>query len=368
VSWSSRIAVVNMSRRRSRPATARVCDDRPVATGSSRLGFGLLVVVATLVLTAAPAAADPAKPTNYASTVTRLDPSVDGVRVDVVGGDAFLRIRVARGHEVIVHGYEDEPYLRVRADGTVEQNVRSPAVLLNTNRYASVGPQPGDVDPAAEPKWERVAGGGEYVWHDHRSHWMGKAVPPQLGGDESGVVFDDWQVPMQVDGAAVTVHGRLVRDAPPSALPWLGLALLVTVAGALVARRTDRLTASAVLLALASAAAVAVSATGQYGLPSAAGRQQHLVWVPVIALVAAIAAVILRKTPYGPALVAGAALTLPLWIFGVYGVLTHAHAPTSVAEPLQRAVVALAIAAVAVAAVAALDARRGPRVLTSDRR
>jgi hypothetical protein len=324
------------------------------------VGFGLLIVAATLALMASPAAADPARPTNYSSAVTRLEPAVPGVRVDVVGGDAFLRIRVDPGHEVVVLGYENEPYLRVGPDGTVEQNVRSPAVLLNTNRYASVGAQPAGVDAEAEPQWQRVANGGEYVWHDHRSHWMGKALPPQLGGAESGVVFDDWKVPLRVDGAAVTVHGRLVRDAPPSVLPWVGLTLVLVVAGVLVARRVDWIVASAVLIAIASALALAVSAAGQYGLPSAAGRQQHLVWVPVIALVASIAGVVLRRTPYGPALVAGAALTLPLWIFGVFGVLTHAHAPTAVAEPVQRAAVVLAIAAVGIVAIAALDARRRP--------
>jgi hypothetical protein len=316
--------------------------------------IGFLAVALVIVATATPAAADPARPTNYESTVTRLDPPTDVVRVDVVGGDSFLHIVVQPGHEVTVLGYDHEPYLRVGTDGTVEQNLRSPAVLLNTDRYASVGSQPADVDSAAEPRWERVGGGGEYVWHDHRSHFMGKALPPQLDGAESGVVYDDWQVPIVVDGTATIVHGRLVRDAPPSPLPWLGVAVAVAVAIALVAQRAGRLVVPATALLVASLVALVVSATGQFGLPVEAGRQTHLVILPVIAGLAAGGAILLRRTPSGVALVAGAALTLPLWVFGMAGVLTNAHGATSAAVGLERFAVTLAIGAVGAATLVAV--------------
>jgi hypothetical protein len=332
-----------------------------------RVLFGGAVVVACVLGSAAPASADPARPTNYESTVTRIEPATDVVTVEVVGGDSFLHLRVEPGHEVVVYGYENppEPYLRVSADGTVEQNLRSPAVVLNTDRYASVGGQPADVDPSAEPRWERVATGGAYVWHDHRSHWMGRALPPQLGGSEHGVVFDDWRVPMRIDGTETTVHGRLVRDAPPSALPWLGLAAVIAAAGGALALRRPRVVVLGAALAAASAFAVVVSAPGQFGLPSAAGRQHHLWIVPAIALAASIGALLWRRTAYAIALVAGAALTLPLWVFGTFAVVTHAHAATAVAEPLQRSAVAVAIGAIGAAAVVAAASIRPPRVLAA---
>jgi hypothetical protein len=317
-----------------------------------RVAVGLAAAVTMVLLAAAPAAADPARPTNYESRISRLEPATDAVRVDVVGGDSFLRLRVEPGHEVVVFGYDvktPDPYLRVLADGTVEQNLRSPAVVLNQDRYAAVGDQPEDVDPAAEPRWDRVGDGGTYVWHDHRSHFMGKALPPQLGGADSGVVFEDWQVPLVVDGTPTVVHGVLERDRAPSPLPWLALAAVVAVVAAVVALRTERLIAVASVLTVAAVTAFAVSAPGQYGMPAAAGRQYHLVFVPVIAGAAALAALALRKTPYGVALVAGAALALPLWVFGTVGVLTHAHAPTDVAEAVQRATVALVIGSIGAA-------------------
>jgi hypothetical protein len=309
-----------------------------------RVIAGLSLVVVATVASAAPAAADPARPTDYRSEVTSIEPTsaAAAVTVDVIGGDAFLRIRVQPGHEVVIRGYDDEPYVRVRADGVVEQNEWSNAVVLNTERYGGGDGTPVEpVEPDAAPRWERVGGGGSFVWHDHRAHWMGRATPPQLGGADSGVVYDDWVVPIDVDGVRSEVHGTLVLDAAPSPWPWIGVAAILAAGLAAVAlrRRADPVAVLAAALGVVTAAATVVSAAGQFGLPSAAGRQHHHVIVPVIACVAAVAALLVRRTPSAIAFVAGSALTAILWGLMVFGVLTHAHAPTSVAEGLQRAVI-----------------------------
>jgi hypothetical protein len=319
--------------------------------------------VALLVVGAAPASADPARPTNYRSEVTHLEPATEAVRVDVIGGDSFLRIDVEPGHEVVILGYSGEPYVRILGDGTVEQNERSPAVQLNTDRYGRVGSQNDLSDEdirAMEPEWRQVGEDGTFVWHDHNSHWMSTSLPPQLQGRESGVVFDDWVVPIVVDGVSTEVHGTLVRDAPPSVLPWLLLAAAFAAVVVLVALRVDPLVTVGVALTLVSLAALAVSAAGQFDLPSQAGRQYHLVIVPAIAAIAGVVGLALRRVPSGFALVAGAALTLPIWIFGMFGVLTHAHAPTDVAEGVQRAAIALAMGAVAAAVIVAALRRGAP--------
>jgi hypothetical protein len=312
---------------------------------------GALGALVLVVLMASPASADPARPTNYQSEVTRLDPPSAAVKADIVGGDSFIHIVVDPGHEVTVSGYDGEPYLRVAPDGTVFENTRSPAVRLNTSRYGAVGGQPNDVDSSAEPSWRSVASGGEYVWHDHRTHWMGKAAPPQLQGARSGVVFDDWTVPLVVDGTPTTVHGTLVLTSPPSVVPWLAIAAVVALVTAALALRRDAIVGLAVGLAIASVFALVTSTVGQFGLPAAAGRQYHFVVVPAIALVAAVLGITLRRTPSGLALVAGAALTLPLWVFGNFGVLTHAHPATDVDGALQKAALSLAIGAVVASVV-----------------
>src|SRR5690606_37797477 len=72
-----------------------------------------------VVATAAPAAADAAGPGNYESEVEALVPDVPGVSAEIRGGDAFLEIDVEPGHEVVVLGYEGEPYLRIDPAGEV---------------------------------------------------------------------------------------------------------------------------------------------------------------------------------------------------------------------------------------------------------
>jgi len=97
-------------------------------SGRRRTLVGVALGVSVLVASAGPAAADPVGPTNYRSDVTAVTPASDGVDVDVLGGDAFLRVTVAPGHEVLVPGYDTDedaaPYLRFRGDGTVEVNTR----------------------------------------------------------------------------------------------------------------------------------------------------------------------------------------------------------------------------------------------------
>jgi hypothetical protein len=294
-----------------------------------------LATAIIVLLTAAPAAADPARPTNFRSRALAMVPSVPGVHVDVVGGDAFLRLQVDDGHTAVVAGYEGEPYLRVLANGTVEENRRSPAVLLNTARYSTTAPQPAEVDANAEPRWSKVASGGEYAWHDHRVHWMGKSAPSQR--------VTAWQVPLVVDGTDVTVHGEYRLEAAPSALGWLAAAVVLGGVVAWLARRRA-IVVTALALAGAGTVALVVSAIGELGLPTAAGRRYSLVALPLIVLACGVGALAMPRTRSAPALVAGGALTLPLWFVQQFGVLTHAVPPTDVDVTAQRAAIAFAIA------------------------
>jgi len=75
------------------------------------------------------------------------------LRWRVLGNDALLERRNAGDTEVVVSGYEGEPYLRVGPDGDFE-NVASPASILNDDRYG-LGTIPPGVSAAEEPRWER---------------------------------------------------------------------------------------------------------------------------------------------------------------------------------------------------------------------
>ena len=56
----------------------------------------------------------------------------------MVDGDDALELRNATGANVMVPGYEGEPYLRFLKSGRVEVNVNSPAKYLNEERYGGV--------------------------------------------------------------------------------------------------------------------------------------------------------------------------------------------------------------------------------------
>ena len=129
-------------------------------------------------------------------------------RVDarVVAFDDRLEIEVEPGHEATVLGYEDEPYVRVLEDGTVEVNRRSPTSYLNEDRFAEVE-VPDAADADAAPEWEAVAAQGRYGWHDHRIHYMARDLPPQVTDESVETEVFDWAVPIAVDGD----RGRIDR-------------------------------------------------------------------------------------------------------------------------------------------------------------
>jgi hypothetical protein len=308
-----------------------------------------------LVATAGPSGADPAKPTDYRSEVTAIDPPTDAVTVEVVGGDGFLHLDVAPGHEVVVEGYREdpdvpvEPWLHIGADGTVEQNRNSAATYLNADRYASV-PDPG-VDPDAEPVWEVVGHEGEFVWHDHRIHWMSPEPPPNRSAGDT--VFDDWQVPMTVDGRPVVVHGTLVWERDENPLVWAGVVVVALVVVAFAARRRGVLVAGAAT-AVAAALAVVVGLGQRAATPAAAGGTPLVVVIPAIALVTAVVAVAAHRRPAAVVALLASVASLLGWSLLRFQVLLHPVLPTDLPFAVDRLGTALAIGVGLSAAYAAV--------------
>ena len=169
----------------------------------------LLGVVAATLIAAPVARADGGSP-NYSSKLISVTPAVKGLTVRVVDGDDAVELRNATGLNVLVPGYENEPYLRFLVNGRVEMNANSPAKYLNEERYGGVT-VPKTASAKATPKWELVSQGGTYIWHEHRVHWMSTNRPPKVeasGGNTLQKVFD-WVVPMSVGGDRVKASGTL---------------------------------------------------------------------------------------------------------------------------------------------------------------
>ena len=95
------------------------------------IGVFLAVVAGVVVASPSAAIADSARPTDFRSEVVAIDPPTPSIAVSIVGGDAFVLLRVDPGVEVEVEGYESEPYLRFAADGS---GVREPELACHVHQ------------------------------------------------------------------------------------------------------------------------------------------------------------------------------------------------------------------------------------------
>jgi hypothetical protein len=187
----------------------------------------LTLASAVVALVACPAAASHGGGAGqgYRSTVVRVAPELSGLSVRVIDGDDELELTNTGGREIVIEGYEGEPFLQFTREGVFE-NQRSPAAYLNDDRYANVE-VPATADPKAAPDWKSVAAGVQYSWHDHRVHWMSPKLPAKVEAaqDIEHHIFD-WTVPGTVDGEQLAIDGSL-DYAPPSegASVWLFLAI-----------------------------------------------------------------------------------------------------------------------------------------------
>jgi hypothetical protein len=165
---------------------------------------------------------------HYRSEITSITPNVPGLSMEVLEFADRMLLRNHTGKTVTVYGYSGEPYARVQPDGTTEQNVRSPAVYLNTNFYGNVTvpPSAGASDP---PKWVVVDRTGTFEWHDHRIHWMSPVTPPQVIDKNRRTKIFDWSVPIAVGTQKGVVDGQLYWVPESSKAPVAAIVAFVAI-------------------------------------------------------------------------------------------------------------------------------------------
>lgn len=318
-------------------------------------GRGLVVAALSatwLFAGALPALADPAGPTDYETEVASIEPSIEGLDVDVIGGDAFIRLTSTSSATVEVKGYSGEPYLRFLPDGTVEENELSPTRYLNVDRYAIVS-VPEQASASASPVWRLARSDGSYAWHDHRAHWMNTQPPPGAGpGDQilEGVI------PLIVDGAEVDVTVISVWQPQPSFWPVM-VGLVVGVGVGLAA--TQRPAWATVATLVLSLSALTVALVAFFSVPLETGPSWVLWLVPLTAGLLALLA--LRPSLWGrwsgsiqrsaPTLVLIGSLELVVWGLVRWDWMTAAILPTVLPFWVDRMVVAAVLAGAALITV-----------------
>ncbi|HEV2824793.1 MAG TPA: hypothetical protein VG035_06255, partial [Actinomycetota bacterium] len=166
---------------------------RPWPTVLLLLVTALLVALAAVVVVAPPAGASHAlggtEPSNYQPRVLGVRPAVAGVSVEVVDGGTRLRLHNGSGREVVVLGYQSEPWLRV-------------------------GP------------------GESVTWHDHRAHWEAGEPPAQVrqAPGSAQVAVPRWTIELGTGRRHVDVVGEVRWVPGPSPLPWLAGAAVLAMA------------------------------------------------------------------------------------------------------------------------------------------
>jgi hypothetical protein len=205
---------------------------------------------------------DSVQPRDTVSVIESVTPALpDGVDVDIVGSDTFVRVRSV-GHDVMITGYQNEPYMHIKTTGDVFVNDGSQTTLINSNRYGNVDTSNFVESPT--PVWRKIGTNGTAMWHDHRVHWMSPKRPAPI--DTLGTVVE-WKVPFSVDGVATTMTGTLFLREKSSVLWWLaGFASLLCAVVLSVRRRREFF----VLTFLVSMVGVAIGLMQYLGLPDGA--------------------------------------------------------------------------------------------------
>jgi hypothetical protein len=231
---------------------------------------------------------------NYRSRILAVRPAVPGVTVELVDATHAIRLTNTSGTDVVVLGYQGEPWLRVGPAGAF-QNRHSPAAYLNRATTTSA-PLPAGADPAAPPAWQQVSTRPSATFVDHRTHWMGVRDPPEVKAapHRTHVVMRSWKLVLRRGGQTITVTGDALWVPGPSPLPWLGLSaacLLAVLAAAGRRRRWPELLAG--LAALLVAADVA--RTGLLWAGATAPAAAKMSWVAPALLWWVIAMVAVRR-------------------------------------------------------------------------
>ncbi|HEV8648079.1 MAG TPA: hypothetical protein VG276_01475 [Actinomycetes bacterium] len=226
----------------------------------ARLGLALPLAAVLLAVLAGPAAAHGVgvglRPTNYLTTVTAITPALPALDVRILEAGDKIELTNRTGQEVVVLGYNSEPYLRIGPAG-VYRNERSPTTYQNRFSTPPKASQiPPDLSPSATPEWRRIGPGPTAVWHDHRSHREGLETPPEVrqAPGRRHVVVPNWQIPVRQGSRTFIISGTITWVPGPSPWPWV-LGAVLLCAGVILASHTRRWREA--LVAATSAAVVA---------------------------------------------------------------------------------------------------------------
>ncbi|HEX9681775.1 MAG TPA: hypothetical protein VGA13_01720 [Acidimicrobiales bacterium] len=173
-----------------------------------------LVAVTTLGPATRPAAAHET-PTEVVTLVSEIEPSVEGLTVQVVQS-VSTQLVLTNETEDTASVLDDagRAFLRI-GGGVIEANVDVAAWFLSNDPVGEVSDlPPRAVDGFVDDVWIQVAEGDRWGWFDHRLHPETIAVPGNTSASEGPAVLGRWTVPIIVGDVDVEVRG-VIEFRPP---------------------------------------------------------------------------------------------------------------------------------------------------------
>jgi hypothetical protein len=295
-----------------------------------------------------------------------VTPATRGVVVRAVDLGNRLELENDTGHDVVVLGYDGEPYLRVGPRGTFE-NTHSPAVYLNRSTNSLPQKLPAAADANAAPVWRKVSSSSTARWHDHRAHWMGTSVPPVVARDRgSSHLIQRFTIGLRTEGRALSARGAVLWEPGPSPWPWVGFAVALIIGGVVVARSRHWARYTAIALGVLMVAET-VHVFGVWGATTQSqwsDLAQSAYSIGGIVLAAIALERLVHRGGYAAAplvLCAGLFLAIAGGLADIT-TLSHSQLPTTLPDGITRLAVATVLGlGTAVATIAAWHLRAQPR-------
>jgi hypothetical protein len=306
-------------------------------------------------------------PTNYASEVLEVRPSLRGVTARTLDLGRRMELRNHGRDDLVILGYSGEPYLRVGPHGVFE-NRRSPTTYLNRPATVTGAPEPvpKSASATARPEWRRVSTGTRARWRDRRTRVEGTTSTAAVRHPRGKAIVSNWAIDARLGDHPIAVVGRITYVPPPNPWPWVALMVLLVAATVVAAwsRAWGRwlsvalgvLLASDAIQSFGTAAATHDSLGAQLARVLLAGLVTTIAWIAgVVALPA------LQRNHEGGLVAAGAVGLVIAGFSGVTDVGALTHSQVAIVFPAVTArvavVLAVGIGVGLVAAAAAVIAR-----------
>ena len=172
--------------------------------------------------------------------VKNVNPSTNQFSAISVENGQRIKITRSSKNDLIVIGIDLEPYLKF-SDKGVYVNERSATAIINkstnnstnTNDYTDEFAKTSS-DPNEPPIWKKLTSSQTYIFHDHRTHYMGR-----VSGDSKNLGSNF--LPISIENKTYKVEVQYLSKSAPNSLAWFIAFSLLSIGLIITLLKTDLL-------------------------------------------------------------------------------------------------------------------------------